>query len=65
MNACDKDGSNPLMFSAQHGNNAIVTLLLQAGADPNVVGTHGHSAIGFAQQNGHAETLRLLNRGKE
>ena len=52
------------MFAAQHGNNAIVTLLLQAGGDPNVVGTHGLSAIGFAKQNGHAETLRLLNRGK-
>ncbi|HEX6885977.1 MAG TPA: ankyrin repeat domain-containing protein [Planctomycetota bacterium] len=52
------------MFAAQHGKEAIVTLLLHAGGDPNLVGTHGLSAIGFARQNGHAETLRLLTRGK-
>jgi len=48
------------MFAAQQGFNDVVKLLLDAGADPQVVGKHGLSAIGFARQNGHKETERLL-----
>lgn len=53
-------GSTPLMFAAQHGNDPIVSLLLEAGADPDAAGSHGLSVIGFAEQNGLLETLRLL-----
>ena len=39
---------------------AAPTMLLDAGADPNVRGTHGLTALGFAQQNGHADTAAVL-----
>jgi ankyrin repeat protein len=48
------------MFSAQHGYNDIVRLLLDKGADPKAKGNHGISAIGFAEQNGLEETKRIL-----
>ena len=48
------------MFAAQHGHDAVVSALLQSGADPKAKGSHGLSAIGFAQQNGHKRTLGLL-----
>jgi hypothetical protein len=51
-----------LWFAAQHGFDAAVEVLLAAGADPRRKGSHGLSAIGFAQQNQHATTLRLLQR---
>jgi hypothetical protein len=34
--------------------------LLEKGADPTIKGTHGLSAISFAQQNGLNETLKIL-----
>ena len=48
------------MFAAQYGHNDIIRLLLAKGADPHRKGTHGLSAIGFAQQNGHQESEKIL-----
>jgi ankyrin repeat protein len=60
VNESDNDGSTPLMFAAQHGYNDIVRLLLEKGADPARTGSHGLSAIGFAQQNELVETEKIL-----
>ena len=60
VNAIDKDGSTPLMFCAQHGHNDIVKLLLGHGADPKIKGSHGLSAIEFAQQKDLQETEKIL-----
>jgi uncharacterized protein len=52
------------MFAAQHGHTEIVRRLLEASADLDVRGDHGLTALGFAQQNGHDETARLLEQAK-
>ena len=48
------------MFAAQHGYTEIVKMLLDAGADPNMRGTHGFTALGLVMQHGHQETIQLL-----
>jgi ankyrin repeat protein len=48
------------MFAAQRGNAQMVRRLIESGADPNTLGTHGLTALGFAQQNGHHEAARIL-----
>ena len=45
------------MFCAQHGYNDVGRLLLEKGA-------HGLSAISFAQQNNHIETIMILQEKK-
>jgi hypothetical protein len=59
-NEGDNDNSTPLMFAAQHGHNDIVRYLLGKGANPALVGKHGLSAVGFAQQNELTETEGIL-----
>jgi ankyrin repeat protein len=53
-----------LALAAQHGHTAIVSLLLDAGEDPNrynPVGNHAHSTpLHQAAWSGHLDTVRLL-----
>ena len=52
------------MFAAQHGHNEIVRVLMQVGADHNVTGKHGHSAITLAEQYDDREATLALLRGE-
>jgi hypothetical protein len=63
INHCDNDLSTPLMYASQNGYDDIVRLLLTRGADPTFKGKHGLSAIGFAHQNSHWETEKILRNG--
>lgn len=54
--------STPLMFAAQHGHDGIVRSLLEAGAEVNARGDHGLTALGFAKQNGHRKTRKILEK---
>jgi len=56
----DHQSNTPLMFAAQGGFFPIVRRLLDAGADPNVRGTHGLTALGLAQQNGHTKVVSII-----
>jgi ankyrin repeat protein len=50
------------MFAAQHGHTDIVKRLVEHGGDLDARGQHGLTALGFARQNGHDETARLLEQ---
>jgi uncharacterized protein len=53
-------GFTPLHEAAFTGNRAIVTLLLDAGADPNAVADDGKRPLGVALAANHDEVARLL-----
>lgn len=50
------------MFAAAIGNVEIIKILLQAGADPNVVSISGETASVLAESNGHYGVVDLLER---
>jgi len=56
-------GWTALMVAAFHGNGDAVKLLLERGANPNIVSTGplpGRTALGIAQEKGHSSTVQLL-----
>ena len=56
-------GATPLMLAAQGGAVDAMTVLLDAGADPNAQGNHGvhkASALYLAARNGHRQACQLL-----
>ena len=54
------EGFTALMTAASEGLVEVVRLLLVSGADPSLVDKDGDTAKSFAQQNGHAEVIALL-----
>lgn len=54
------EGFTALMTAASEGLVEVVQLLLDHGADPGLQDKDGDTAISFAQQNGHAEVVRML-----
>lgn len=53
-------GDTALSASAERGHDKVVTLLLQAGADPNSRNKSSWRPLHFAARNGHAGTVRIL-----
>jgi hypothetical protein len=57
-------GKTALMVAAQNGRNAVVEVLLDAGADPYVVDSDNWDALAHAGEAGHMSTFQLmLHRG--
>lgn len=52
----------PLMFAAYGGHDAVVRLLLENGATPNLKDANGASAADWASQGGHEATAGLLTK---
>jgi len=48
------------MLAAQYGYSGIVRALLANGADVNLKGELGDTALSRATDNGHTETVRIL-----
>jgi ankyrin repeat protein len=49
-----------LMFAASEGQDKVVRLLLEHGADPSLVDADGDTALTFAKQNGHRAVVAIL-----
>jgi len=52
----------PLMFAAYGGHDAVVRLLLEKGASPNLKDASGASAADWASQGGHEGTAGVLTK---
>jgi len=67
VNLASDFGVTPLRAAATSGYAPVVEVLLKAGADPNVRGKDGYTALYFAQLRDHLEVVRLLREagGKE
>jgi ankyrin repeat protein len=50
------------MFAALRGNQPLVRLLLERGADPKPQNRRGETAISFAEKKGCTEIARLLRQ---
>jgi ankyrin repeat protein len=48
VNTLDKRGCSPLHYAAKNGNLEMVKWLLERGADPNLVGSHGNTPVHMA-----------------
>ena len=59
-NVCNADCKTPLHFAAAHGHNAIVTYLLENGADPLAVDSDGNRPQATAIDWGHLDTAKIL-----
>ncbi|KAK0706195.1 hypothetical protein B0T26DRAFT_725748 [Lasiosphaeria miniovina] len=54
----------PLHLAADHGDRAMVELLLEFGATPDILDTLSRTPGDFAARNGHADIVEILNRAK-
>ena len=50
------------MGAAEHGHERVVELLLRHGAEANLQGSDGDSALMYAAVNGHERVVDLLIR---
>ena len=62
INSKSIDGRSPIFWPAAYGYETTVTLLLNAGADPNYVDVEGQTAISMARRHGHSRIVHLLER---
>jgi ankyrin repeat protein len=60
IDAASPNGSTPLMMAAMYGNASAVKMLLEAGADPTLKNALGLTAIDFANQVHHADSVEIL-----
>ena len=60
INAIDARGRTPLTWAASRGDEHAISLLLDAGADPNTFDNYGDGAITHAAENDRNGCVRLL-----
>ena len=58
------DGWTPLLLSTQENDAAILSQLLEAGADPNATTAEGDTAASLAAGYGSLECARLLSAAR-
>jgi ankyrin repeat protein len=60
VNTPEADGTTALHWAAEHSNEDIVDLLIQAGARPNVTNDYGMTPLALASRNGNVAIVRAL-----
>lgn len=58
--ACKKQGATALSIAAQEGHTEIVAMLLENGADPDLLDRYGRCPVKVAGKRGHFSIVRLL-----
>ena len=54
------DGYTALMLAAKNGHAGMVRLLLDAGAEANLIAQNGRTALTLATKGNHKEVARML-----
>jgi uncharacterized protein len=62
IDAESPNGTTPLMMAAKYGIDAVVEILLEAGADASIRNQHGLSALDFARRADRLDIVRRLER---
>lgn len=62
VNVLSKKGRSPIFWPSAHGNEAIVKLLIAAGAKVDVVDDYGYTPASVARYNGHGRIAEVLER---
>jgi ankyrin repeat protein len=62
VNNVDQFGFTPLMSAARSGNSAIVSYLLNCGADASIKNSEGLTASDYANQNGHKDIVEMMSQ---
>ncbi|AXI24039.1 Ankyrin repeats containing protein [Cardinium endosymbiont of Sogatella furcifera] len=55
-----RNGNTPLLLAVERGHKKIVSLLLAAGANPNIVNRQGYNALQLAIQKNRKDLVQLL-----
>lgn len=57
----DKFGWTPISLAAQNGQTRVISVLITAGADPNIgEPNEGRTPLHFAAELGHLEVVKVL-----
>ena len=60
INSFDKYGKSPLMYASEFGFYDIVEILIEKGADINMIDKTGKSALILAVKNNHLLTVETI-----
>lgn len=56
----DSEGLTPLHWAARYGHAKVVSVLIGAGADPNMQDSYGWTSLGWATFNGQLAVVQIL-----
>ena len=62
LNATNDNGETALMVAIQHGEKKIAEILIEKGADVDIVDNEGNTASQLAKENGYKELEKLLDK---
>ena len=62
VNSLSKSGRPPIFWPSANGDEAIVSLLMVAGADPKFVDENGDTAASIAMKCGHENIVQILGQ---
>jgi len=62
VNSTSITGRSPLFWPSENGDERVVFILMEAGADPNLVDQNGDRAVTVARKKGRKRTVKILER---
>ncbi|KAH7124485.1 ankyrin repeat-containing protein [Dactylonectria macrodidyma] len=62
VNSTSITGRSPLFWPSENGNERIAAILMEAGADSDLVDENGDTAVTVARKNGRRSIVKVLER---